>query len=339
MTEPAAQTGNPTGGQPAGGQGAADPGAKTQQPSSQVQGGAQPAGSGQQPTGQTQQTPTTPDIPQDLHGIAVTNEKGEVFVPLAKAKDEITKRQDLEGQIKSLQEQIFLYRMNPAMGQQAPPQQTQPPIQVQPGMAGQPQASVQHPSAQPAGGATPMIQVTPTLQVPAFLANMADDEMINAGELKNAFNNLGISIPQQQAPPPTPQYDDKTWESVGENLLISMKPDAEHVLMGAFRQRVQKEPHLIGFMKGVHPMLRAFVAYRLGSGQSGEQAQVGAQQDLNQQPTTPQNAQAEKIITNMNAPTPTSMIAGSGALSVVDRYINMSDEDMEKEIQLVKSGG
>ena len=266
-----------------------------------VQEGAADQGK-QQQTGQQGQTP---DIPDDLQGFAVKNDKGEVLIPLRSVLDERGKRRDFEGRLKKAEDQLLLYRMNPAMGS-----------------GGQQKQSDQQ-KAEPAKS-----QVT----LPDILSKMDDDEMINAGELKQALKGIAISGGQQAA---NPLADEKTFEMIGENLLFSIKDDAEHVLMGGFRQRLQAEPYLLQWVQNAHPMLRPFLAYRLGLGQTKEEAKAGSEKDVKQGKT----GKVDQIVKNIDKPTPTSLVAGSGAFNAADRFMKMSDADFEAEIERVKQGG
>lgn len=267
----------------------------------QPQGGDQPQ--------QTQQQQV--QIPDDLQKSAVTNERG-TFVPLAVTLDERKKRQDLENKVKNLEEQVWLYQINPVQitpSQPAQPQQSQgfqQPVQPQ----GQPQQPVNDP-----------------------LGNMSDDEVINAGELRRALQGMATQQPQGQ------QIDDRTWETVGEQMISMVKPDFEQVIMGRFRERIQTDPLARQAIMNVHPVLRPFVAYRLGVNQTAQQAQAGAQGDLTATQGALSQDQVNRIVTNSGKPIPTSEVAGSQVFSQANRFINMSDNEFEAEIERVKMGG
>jgi hypothetical protein len=287
-------------------QGAVNPNPQTQeQPQKQPQ---------EQPQqGQTQQQQAQDDIPQEFQNMVVRNEKGELLIPLSAAQDERRKRQELNSKLASIEEQLFLYRMNPVMG----------------GGGEQPQQQSQLQSA----GGQPLQGQTQQGTSPAdFLSQMDDSEIINAGELKQVLRNLHSASQQG-----SPKEDAQTMEMVGEQLLMMVKPDAEQVIMGGFRQRIQNEPYLVQFVQNAHPMLRPFMAYRLGQGQSTSQAQAGAQQDLNAQQSS--HGSVQQIVTNAQKPTPTAVITGSGALDVANRYASMSDDELEAEIERVKQSG
>lgn len=270
------------------------------------------AGQGQQPSsGGTSQGSTSPEIPQDLQGSITRNERGEQFIPLQAVLDERGKRQGLEKRLGQLEEQLYLYRLNP-------PQMTQgaPPAQGQGATQGQ---------AQPEAG-----------DLPEFLSKMEDSEVINAGELKQALKGWRGGT--------DPTVSEQSLETVGEHILLAVKPDAEHVLMGSFRQRLMQEPHLVNFVKNAHPMLRPFIAYRLGMGQTGQQAQMGAHADFRNQtaqgagvPGGTQDVQA--MLNNLDKPTATSKLAGGGTpLDAASRWASMDDDAFEAEIQRVKRG-
>lgn len=291
--------------------GASNTGAAGQisQPQSGPQQGAQqiqPQGGGQPQQTQQQQV----QIPDDLQGSAVTNERG-TFVPLAVTLDERKKRQDLENKVKNLEEQVWLYQINPVQTPNRPAQPQQPQGFQQPA---QPQGQPQQPVSDPLG-------------------NMPDDEVINAGELRRALQGMATQQPQGQ------QMDDRTWETIGEQMISMVKPDFEQVIMGRFRERIQTDPMARQAIMNVHPVLRPFVAYRLGVNQTAQQAQAGAQGDLSAASGNLSQGQVQRIMTNSGKPMPTSEVAGSQAFSQANRFMNMSDDEFEAEIQRVKMGG
>lgn len=263
-----------------------------------------------------------PDIPQDLQGIAIQNDKGEILVPLAAVKDERSKRQKLEDERKKLDEQLFLYRMNPVAAQSV--NQPRPQGHVQQGQQQQGQAQQ-------------------GIQLPDLLGRMDDSEMISAGELKQVLR--GIQLPQNQ-PIPDPMGDESTQQFIGEQILNTIHGDVEHVLMGNFRGRLANPvdgPLLMQTIRNAPPILRPFIAYRIGKGESAQQAHAGAQQDVGTQAgiqagDQQQQVNTQQIQANLQKPTATSAITGSAAFSAVDRIAKMSDEEFEKEIQRVKAG-
>lgn len=285
----------------------------------------QQAAAGQGSQTQTNQQGQTPVIPEDLQGIAVQNDKGEVLVPLKAVQDERGKRQELEKKVKTQDEQLFLYRMNPVGTQTVQQPQQQPQGQFvqghgQQGQQGQAQG----------------------LPLPDFLGTMDDSEMISAGELKQVIRNL--QFPQN--PAPNPMGDEQTQQFIGEQILNSIHGDVEHVLMGNFRGRLANPvegPLLMQTIRNAPPILRPFIAYRIGKGESAQQAHQGAQQDVSTQAGIntgqgQQQANTQQIQANLQKPTATSAITGSAAFSAVDRIAQMSDQDFEKEIQRVKNG-
>ena len=287
---------------------------------SQSQGTPQQEGQQTQPQGggqpqQTQQQPQQVQIPDDLQGSAVTNERG-TFVPLAVTLDERKKRQELENKVKNLEEQVWLYQINPVQMPNRPvqPQQSQGFQQASPQQPAQPQGQSQQSVSDPLG-------------------NMPDDEVVNAGELRRALQGMATQQPQGQ------QMDDRTWETIGEQMISMVKPDFEQIIMGRFRERIQTDPMARQAIMNVHPVLRPFVAYRLGANQTPQQAQAGAQGDLSMASGNLSQNQVQRIMTNSAKPIPTSEVAGSQAFSQANRFMNMSDADFEAEIQRVKMGG
>jgi len=298
----------------------------TQQPGDAAGQGQQPnpqAGTQTQTPAQAPQQNAAPEIPSDLQGAAVQGQDGQVLVPLATALDERKKRQTLESTNKQLKDENFLYQMNTVHG----------------------------PAQQPAGpqphgpqGAPGTVQETPaTLAVPDELASMADSEVINAGELKKFL--AATKLPETTG---AAGKSDQQQVQVGRQLLNFMAPDSETVLTQNFVQRLQAEPHLAQFVSGLPAMIRPFVAYRLGKGEGPGQAQHGAMGDMNaatmnphtQNATppaagqTPQDA-VNKIVTNAQLPTPTSAVANSGAIDSTKRFAQMTDEQIDAEMERV----
>lgn len=281
------------------------------QPQTGPQQGAQQIQS--QERGQPQQTQQQQvQIPEDLQGSAVTNERG-TFVPLAVTLDERKKRQDLENKVKNLEEQVWLYQINPVQTPNQPVQQQQPQGFQHTQQPIQPQGQQSQPVSDPLG-------------------NMPDDEVINAGELRRVLQGVAGQQPQGQ-------MDDRTWETIGEQMISMVKPDFEQVIMGRFRERIQTDPVARQAIVNAHPVLRPFIAYRLGSNQTPQQAQAGAQGDFTATQGALNQDQVNRIVTNSGKPMPTSEVAGSQAFSQANRFMNMSDDEFEAEIQRVKMGG
>lgn len=118
---------------------------------------------------------------------------------------------------------------------------------------------------------------------------------------------------------------------------MAVHGDAEEVITTQFRQRIINEPYLVQFVNGVHPMLRPFVAYRLGKGQTIQQAQAGAAADAGTKGQGKGDQTVTKIIANADLPNATSLVATGGALSAADRFATMTDEEVEKEIENTKN--
>jgi hypothetical protein len=250
-------------------------------------------------------------IPEDLQGNAVTNDNG-TFVPLAVTLDERKKRQELENKVKSLEEQVWLYQINPVQAPHDPAN-----------MQNQQPQGFQHNIQQPQ---------QPTQPVNDPLGNMGDDEVINAGELRQVLKGMAGQQPQDQ-------MNDRTWETVGEQMLSMVKPDFEQVIMGRFRERIQTDPVARQAIINAHPILRPFIAYRLGSNQTAQQAQAGAQGDLSATQGALNQDQVQRVMANSAKPMPTSEVVGSQAFSQANRFMNMSEDEFESEINRVKMGG
>jgi len=277
------------------------------------------AGQGQttnnQPQNQGGQPAQTPKEPQDVQGLksALTAER--------------EKRQAKEAELKRANEQLFLYSMNRINAPNAP----QP----------QPQAQAAEPQGKPAA----------KVSIPEDLAKMDDNEMISAGELKKFM--AGMSF--QGGPAAGAPNDDKTQAVVGEHLLTLIKPDAEKVISGNFAQRLQQatpweRQQMVDTINNAPAMLKPFIAYKLGQGYTPKQAQEGAVQDMaavnmnpaSQNVATPDGntppANVTRIMQNAGQPTPTSVVANSGAINTIDRFKNMTDAEIDAEAERVKMG-
>jgi len=212
------------------------------------------------------------------------------------------KRQAAEGEVKNLKDQVFLYQMNtPQLKQQ----------EVKPE---QPAQSVETP-------------------IPDFLSGMADDDVISAGELKRVIRGLKPAATPSQGP----QYDERQWEAIGEQMLATFAPDLQEVFRGELSAKLQDPitgPLMANTIRNQAPILRPFVAYRMAKGQSGTAAVAGAKKDAAK---VEKKEGAQKIVDNATKPTPTSAVAGRGAFDEASRFLSMSDDDFETEIQKAKS--
>ena len=265
-------------------------------------------------------------IPEDLAKIAVTGVDGKVMVPVAAVQDERTKRQTAEKALATRDEELFLYKFN------------------QPVAGTSPAAS---PQGQPAGEIKPAVTETVGLAIPEVLADMlkADpNQVLTAREMEGIFKSAKLPATNAQ----DPMGDEKAQLNLGEQLLTLINPDAEKVLMGGFRARAIKEPHLLTIVGNAHPLIRPFLAYRLGIGEGSTEAILGSQVDAaaatekvgpdgKPLPTNLDAAQLQKMAENAGLPGAISKVAGQGAFSQVDRFMTMSADDFEKEIERVKS--
>ncbi len=296
------------------------------------------AGQGQNQQ-QNQQTP----IPDDLKDVAKTDDKGQVMVPLAALTDERTKRQTAEGQVKTLEDEKWMSQVAQISQPPMQPQGQQPQQQQM-----QQQATGTQFHAQPQQ--THMAPVQQQPQVPTLFEGMNNDEMLTVEEVKSELNKVVNFFQNQQPVGPNPQ-DLQVQGMQSEMILRMIAPDAEQVLMGGFRQALAANPNLAATIQSTHPALRPFVAYRIGKGQSEQQAVVGAQQDIQsgtqqmvsdpnatQQAAANVNQTTQKIIDNANKPTPTTTVVGAGGLNQVDRFNAMDDDEIEAEIARVKGG-
>lgn len=310
------QTGAPQG-QP---QGAAAPA----QGQSNNQGGQQPQG---QQTGQPQggQPQGGDQLPNDVQGLTQA------------VQAERTKRQQLEQDLRQAKEQVLLYSMN-RLNQPQYPQEGQVPAQGQP----------QQPQGQNQG------QPSYEVGLPDELSKMADDEMVNAGELKKFLGGLKF----QGGPAGNAGQDERTQSLVGEEMLKIVKPDAEQVIAGNLAQRIQQSDpmmrqQIVNTIQNAPAMLRPFIAYQLGQGFTPQQAQQNAMSDMqaaNMNPAS-QNVQgqpgygqqpqmdANQVVQNAQQPTPTSAVANAGAIDHTQRYATMTDEEIDREIEKVKMSG
>jgi len=259
--------------------------------------GDQNAAAGQGQETQNQDTPLE-GIPDDLKDVAQKGPDGKGYVPIDALTDERGKRQTLEAEVKALKDQVFLYQMNtPRQQQQQPQQQAQEPTDI-----------------------------------PDLLRNMADDDVISAGELKQMLKSLKLNGPAQSGI----QYDDRQWETIGEQMLSSLVDDVQEVFRGELTSKLQDPasgPMLMNTIRNSPAILRPFVAYRLAKGQSASAAKAGAKKDAAK---AEKQEGSQKIVKNAQKPAATSSIAGQGAFDQASRFASMSDEDFQKEINRVK---
>ena len=264
-------------------------------------------------------------VPEDLQKIAVTGTDGSIMVPLAAAQDERTKRQTAEKALATREEELFLYKFNQPVAGTSPA-----------------------PSNQGTAAETKPAETEPVkMGIPDVLNDMlkADpNQVLTAREVATIFE--GVTLPAVNATDPL--GDEKSMLNLGEQLLTLINSDAEKVLMGGFRARAIKEPHLLTIVGNAHPLIRPFLAYRLGSGEGSTQAILGSQVDATAAteklgpdgkplPANLDAAQLQKMAENAGLPGAMSKIAGQGAFSQVDRFMTMNTEDFEKEIERVKS--
>jgi hypothetical protein len=258
-------------------------------------------GAADQPQTTNQDTPME-GVPEDLQGIAQKGKDGKAFVPVDALTDERGKRQGLEAEVKQLKDQVFLYQMNA-------PKQPQ-----------------EQPKADP-------VQTTEAV-IPEFLEGMADDDVVSAGELKRVIKGMKPAT----ATPAGPQYDERQWEAIGEQMLSTFVPDVQEVFRGDLTAKLQDPgsgPLLMQTIRNAPPLIRPFVAYRMAKGESATAAVSGAKKDAAK--VVEKKEGAKKIVENAQKPTPTSAITGAGAFDEASRFVSMSDEDFEKEVQRTKN--
>ncbi len=289
-------------------------------------------GQNQQPQQNQQQAP---QIPDDLKDVAHTNSKGQVMVPLAALTDERTKRQSAENKNKALEDERFLHAFQQPVYPQGQAPQTQP--QPQPNMMQQQATGTQF-HAQPQ-----QTHMQPQTQVPTLFEGINGDEMLTVDEAKNELNkviNFVMQNAQPQGPTPDQVAEDKAF---GELVCREIHPDADKVLMGDLREKINANPGLAQTIANVRPKFQALVAYRIAKGQSEQQAILGAQQDVNTGTAQVQNQSqinqtTQQIVDNANKPPATSTIVNAGGLNQVDRFNAMDDDELEAEIAKVKGG-
>lgn len=271
-------------------------------------------------------------IPEDLQKIAVTGNDGKVMVPVDAVIADRGKRQTAETDLAKVKEELFLYKFN------------------QPGAAAA--APVNQGAAAPGAGPGPAQAAATepvTMELPDVLTDMIKtdpNQVLTAREFATILE--GVKLPATNAA--DPMGNEQAQLNLGEQLLTLINPDAEKVLMGEFRARAIKEPHLLTIVSNAHPLIRPFLAYRLGvKGEGSTQAMLGAQNDATAATVKlgpdgkPEQAplsteQLQKLSENAGFPNPISTVTGQGAFSQVDRFLTMSPEDFEKEIERVKSG-
>lgn len=290
-----------------------------------IQAGVQQGAAGPDPgtiqnnQGGAQPQAAAPQVPDDLQDKVIKDAQGNILVPLAVVQDERKKKHDLKETVKRLSDENYLYRMNTVYGPQ--------------GQAPQPQKA----------GAAPK-QEEPKLTLPEDLTKMNDDEVVTAGELKKFLASTRLPETTGSA-----GKTDLQNVQVGRELLSFVAPDAEMVLNKDFVGRVQSEPYLANFVSSMPPMLRPFIAYRLGKGDSPGQAQQGAIADVQASamsgvagnvtpPARTPNNQVNQVLANATLPQPTSAIAGAGAIMSADRYANMTDDEIRAEVERIKLG-
>ena len=300
---------------------------QSQQPQeSSQQSENQPQAQSQQPV--APQPP--PDIPEEFRGMAHVREDGKVVVPIDAILDERRKRQDFEKRLRDQEQELFLMRQFQHAPQPQQPQQEE------------------------------------EFKLPDVINKLADDEVVNGAEVKNALKEFATAMRQRQAAP----QNERQNEMIGETMIQAMDPQgAQRIQMGI--QQIAVNPMIQQQMRMVNPMLRPFIAYRMGMGDHFNQAaqtavmqtgqplqqappQPGYQQmqpGFQQAPPQPQQAPQpqyqqvanqpmnyQQVAANQNIPPATSAVDGTSPVNQAQYWATAPKDEFERKLQLIKNG-
>lgn len=303
--------------------------------------GAAPQEGQQQPQAPVAPQPP-PDVPEEFRSIAKVGDNGSVMVPLDAVKDERRKRQEFEGKLRQREQEMFLLRN----------------FQQQP----------QQPQQQPAA---------PEFKLPDAVNSLDDKEVVLGSEVKNIFGQFAEAVNQQLTAARQPQQNDRQQEMIGETMIQSMDPQGEARLAAGI-QAIRSNPMLGQQMQYVNPMLRPFIAYRMGYGESFQQAAQNASmqtghpmapqapqvpqypgypqqpgqpmqpgQFQQQQPAQPnpqvqqianQPPDFQQIAQNQQIPPATSSVTGTAPVNQAQYWATAPKDEFERKLRAIKTG-
>lgn len=270
----------------------------------------QPQSTESQPQAQPQPQPVAPqpppDIPEEYRGVAHVREDGKVVIPIDAVLDERRKRQEFEKRSQAQEQELFLMRQF----QHAPQPQTPPEEEF---------------------------------KLPDDIAKLADDEVVNGAELKNALRHMSRRAAAPQ--------NERQQEMIGETMIQSMDPQGVQRLQAGIQQ-ISANPMIQQQMRMVNPMLRPFIAYRMGMGEHFIQAAQNAAATMGPQvpPQAPQAQPApqpgyvnqpinyQQVAANQSIPPATSGVGGTSQIDQAQYWAKAPRDEFERKLQAIKNG-
>lgn len=202
-------------------------------------------------------------------------------------------------------------------------------------------------------------------KLPDVISKLADDEVVNGAEVKNALKEFATVMRRQQTAP----QNERQNEMIGETMIQAMDPQGvQRIQMGI--QHIAANPMIQQQMRMVNPMLRPFIAYRMGMGEPFNQAaqtavmqtgqplqqqapmqpgyqqmQPGFQQAPPPQQAPPQYQQVanqpmnyQQVAANQSIPPATSAVGGTSPVNQARYWATAPRDEFERKLRAIKDG-